>query len=73
MVAETTIEKTGRKRIALKSTGHERVHVSVCLATLANLKKWKPFIVFAAAKRVTMRSEVFAKWNYERRPNARLA
>ena len=37
MVTETTIEKTGRKKIALKSTGHERVRVSVCLATLANL------------------------------------
>ena len=73
MVTETTIEKTGRKKIALKSTGHERVRVSVCLATLANLKKWKPFIVFAATKRVTMRSEVFAKCNHERRPNARLA
>lgn len=30
MVTEATIKKTGRKKIALKSTGHEKVHVSVC-------------------------------------------
>ena len=53
MVAGTTVEKTGKKEIALKSTGHEKVRASVCLAAQANGKKLKPFIVFAGAKRET--------------------
>ena len=38
------LEKTGKKEIALKSTGHEKVRVSVCLAAQANGKKLKPYI-----------------------------
>ena len=51
MVAETTVEKTGKKEIALKTTGHEKVRVTVCLAAQANGKKLKPFILFGGAKR----------------------
>ena len=50
MVAETTVEETGKKDIAFKSTGHEKVRLSVCLASQANGKKLKPFIVFGGAK-----------------------
>ena len=32
MVSETTVETTGAKDVPTKSTGHEKVRVSVCLA-----------------------------------------
>ena len=35
----------------MKSTGHEKVRVSVCLAAKLDGTKCKPFIVFACAKR----------------------
>ena len=35
----------------MKSTGHEKAHVSVCLAAKLDRTKLKPFIVFRAAKR----------------------
>ena len=49
MVAETTVDKTGRKDIPLKSTGHEKVKVSVCLTAKADGTRLKPFIVFGGA------------------------
>ena len=51
MVAETTVDKTGRKYIPLKSTGHEKVKVSVCLTAKADGTRLKPFIVFGGAMR----------------------
>ena len=35
----------------MKSTGHEKVRVTVCLATKGDGTKCKSFIVFAGAKR----------------------
>ena len=35
----------------MKSTGHEKVRVSVCLAAKLDGTKLKPFIVFSAVKR----------------------
>ena len=35
----------------MKSTGHEKVRVSVCFAVLLDGTKLKPFILFGAAKR----------------------
>ena len=32
MLSETTVDATGKKSITLKSTGHEKARVSVCLA-----------------------------------------
>ena len=49
--SETTVEATGAKDVAMKSNGHEKVRVSVCLAAKLHGTKLKPFIVFAAAKR----------------------
>ena len=51
MVSSTTVDKTGSKDVPLKTTGHEKVRVSVCLAAKGDGTKLKPFVVFAGAKR----------------------
>ena len=50
MVSNTTVEKTGSKEFAMESTGHDKVHVSVCLTGKANVTRLKPFIVFKRDK-----------------------
>ena len=50
-VSETTAEVTGATDVPMKSTGHEKVRVSVCLAAKLDGTKLKSFIVFAAVKR----------------------
>ena len=51
MISNTTVEITGSKDVPMKSTDHEKVRVSVCLAAKLDSTKCKPFIVFAGAKR----------------------
>ena len=51
MVSSTTVNKTGQKDVMLKTTGHEKVRVTVCLAAKADGIKLKPYIVFSGAKR----------------------
>ena len=51
MVSTTTVDKSGTKDVPLKTTGHEKVRVSVCLAARGDGTKLKPFVVFAGAKR----------------------
>ena len=51
MVSKTTVEATGPKNVQMKSIGHEKVCVSVCLAAKLDGTKLKPFIVFLAVKR----------------------
>ena len=51
MILETTIDKTGKKSITLKTTGHEKARVSVCLAAKADGTKLKPMVVFKGEKR----------------------
>ena len=51
MVSSTTVDKTGSKDVPLKTTYHEKVWVSVCLAAKGDGTKLKPFVVFAGAKR----------------------
>ena len=51
MVSNTTVEKTGSKEVNMKSNGHDKVHVSVCLTGKADRTRLKPFIVFKGAKR----------------------
>ena len=51
MVSDVTVEKSGKKTISMKTTGHEKVLVSVCLAARADGRKLKPLIVFRGAKR----------------------
>ena len=53
MVSNTTVDRVGASSINLKTTGHEKVMVTVCLSARADGTKVKPFIVFRAAKRET--------------------
>ena len=50
MVFKSTIDDRGVKVVAMKSTGHEKVNVSVCLSARADGTKLKPMIVFKDAK-----------------------
>ena len=51
MVADTTVESVGKKKdIPMKTKGHEKFRVGVCLAVKGDGTKMKSFIVFAAAK-----------------------
>ena len=50
MVGNTTTNSTGAEEVALKSTGNEKVRVSVCLTAKADGTKMNPFIVFKGAK-----------------------
>ena len=51
MVSNTTVDVTGGKTVTVKTTGHEKSRVSVCLAAKADGTKLPPFIVFKGAKR----------------------
>ena len=51
MVSDTTDDKVGATSVNLKTTGHEKVMVTVCLSARADGTKLKPFIVFRGAKR----------------------
>ena len=51
LVGTTTVTKVGSQDVVLKSTGHEKARVSVCLTARADGTKLKPFIVFKGAKR----------------------
>ena len=51
MVGSTTVSKVGSQDVVLKSTGHEKARVSVCLTARADGTKLKPFIVFKGVKR----------------------
>ena len=50
MVSNTSIDKQGPKSVRLKTTGHERCMVSVCLAAKADGTKLKPFVFFVHPK-----------------------
>ena len=51
MVSNTSVDVRGAKSVCLKTTGHEKCMVSVCLAVKADGSKLKPFIVLKGAKR----------------------
>ena len=51
MTSETTVESKGARTVCLKTTGHEKVKVSVCLAAKADGSKMKPMIMFGGGKR----------------------
>ena len=51
MVSVTTIDATDEKSITMKSTGHEKFCVLVCLAAKADGTKFKPMVVFKSAVR----------------------
>ena len=50
MVSNTTVEKRDSKEVSLKSTGHYKVCVFVCLTGKVDGTRTKPFIVFKGAK-----------------------
>ena len=51
MTSEATVESRGTRTVCLKTTGHEKAKVSVCLAAKADGSKMKPMIVFEGGKR----------------------
>ena len=53
MVSQTTVDECGKKTITMKSTGHEKSRVSVCLAAKADGTKLIPMIVFQGTVRET--------------------
>ena len=53
MMSGTTVDRLGSKTVSLKTTGHEKVRVSVCLSARADGSKLKPMIVFKGAVRET--------------------
>ena len=50
-VSRTTVDKVGATSVNLKTTGHEKVMVTVCLSARADGTKFKPLTVFRGAKR----------------------
>ena len=53
MVSQSTFDKVGKREICLKTTGHEKVRISICLNAKTDGTKFKPFIVFGGVKRET--------------------
>ena len=51
MISNTTVEKRGAYSVNLKTTGHEKSKINVCLTATADGRKKKPLIVFKGAKR----------------------
>ena len=51
MISNITDEKRGAHSVNLKTTGHEKSKITVCLTATADGRKKKPFIVFKGAKR----------------------
>lgn len=51
MISETTIDRSGKRTITLKSNGQEKVRVSVCRAAKADGTKLKPMVIFKGEKR----------------------
>ena len=50
MVSDTNVNAKGAKTITMKSTGHEKIRVKVCLTAAADDRKLKPMIVFQRRK-----------------------
>ena len=51
MVGDTTLEKVGTRTVSVKSTGHDKARITVCLAAKANGAKLTPFIVFKGVRK----------------------
>ena len=51
MISNTMVDNISKSTIRLKTTGHEKTKVSVCLAEKEDSTKLKPFIVFPSTKR----------------------
>ncbi|CAM4603591.1 unnamed protein product [Leuciscus chuanchicus] len=51
MVSPSSVDTRGAKSVALKTTGHEKSHLTIVLAGKADSTKLKPYIVFKGAIR----------------------
>ncbi|KAK0155316.1 Pogo transposable element with KRAB domain [Merluccius polli] len=51
MVASTTVDTRGARSVPLKTTGHEKSHLTVVLAAKADGTKLKPYVVFKGSVR----------------------
>ena len=51
MLSSTTVNEAAASSITIRSTGHEKYRVTVCLAAKAKRQKFKLFIVFEGGKR----------------------
>ena len=51
MVSVTKIDATGKKKITMKSTGHEKYQVLVCLVAKTDVIKLKQITVFESVVR----------------------
>ena len=71
MVSDTTVDVTGKKTVAVKTTGHGKSRVSVCLVAKTDGTKLPPFIVFKSAKReVAAMDKEFKGCHIASSPNA---
>ena len=50
-MSDTTVDVFGKKTVSMKTTGHEKYHVTAGLAAKNDGTKLKPIIVFKGAKR----------------------
>ena len=53
IIYNITVELTGSKDVPMETTGHEKVRVSICLAAKLDGTKYKSFVVFVVAKRIS--------------------
>ena len=57
MPSKTTVDQRGLKTVPIKSTGHEKQRMTVCLAIKADGSKIKPFVAIPGKK---VKSEIAA-------------
>ena len=50
MPSKTTVDQRGLKTVPIKSTGHEKQRMTVCLAIKADGSKIKPFVAIPGKK-----------------------
>ena len=50
MVSDTTVDTARKKRVSMKTTGHEKSRTTVAMAAKGHGTKLKPFIVFKEDK-----------------------
>ena len=59
MAGNVTVDTTETKDVPLKSTGNEKIKVSVCLTAKADGTKLKPFVFQGATREATALNEEF--------------
>ena len=62
LVSGTTIEKTGTKDVPLKTSGHEKVRVTVCLTARALHEEFKSQCSISSSGNGWMNEELTLRW-----------